>query len=136
MQRVTGRVTDAKRNSGRCTADVCHTTLVVHYTRNRYVICSTDLASSVVKAAMLCEEADSPSPAGGERQDVSIRGGHQRVFSYPHVQIEKQIDSFLETFKRRSAAAMERAQSLQGGSGGLLDVEDGAPPPGPLRSPK
>lgn len=41
-------------------------------------------------------------------------------FSYPHSQIERQIDSFLETFKRRSAAAMERAQSLQGGPGGLV----------------
>ena len=49
---------------------------------------------------------------------------HQRhrtvSFSYPHAQIERQIDTFLETFKRRSAAAMERAQSLQGGPGGLV----------------
>ena len=60
---------------------------------------------------------------------------HQRMLSYPHV--EKQIDSFLETFKKRSAAAMERAQSLQGGKRGLLEVADGgAPPPGPLKSPK
>lgn len=63
-------------------------------------------------------------------------------FSYPS-QIERQIDSFLETFKRRSAAAMERAQSLQGGPGGLLSPHcfydpgppESAPPP-KMRSPR
>nr|XP_053642339.1 guanine nucleotide exchange factor DBS-like isoform X7 [Cherax quadricarinatus] len=51
---------------------------------------------------------------------MSRRRHRTMSFSYPHTQIERQIDSFLETFKRRSAAAMERAQSLQGGPGGLL----------------
>ena len=50
-------------------------------------------------------------------------------FSYPHAQIERQIDSFLESFKKRSAAAMERAQSLQGGTGGLLWPPEEEPPP-------
>lgn len=51
---------------------------------------------------------------------MSRRRHRTMSFSYPHTQIERQIDSFLETFKKRSAAAMERAQSLQGGPGGLL----------------
>lgn len=51
---------------------------------------------------------------------MSRRRHRTMSFSYPHSEIERQIDSFLETFKRRSAAAMERAQSLQGGPGGLL----------------
>lgn len=73
---------------------------------------------------------------------MSRRRHRTMSFSYPS-QIERQIDSFLETFKRRSAAAMERAQSLQGGPGGLLSPHcfydpgppEGTPPP-KMRSPR
>ncbi|XP_064119087.1 uncharacterized protein LOC135224123 [Macrobrachium nipponense] len=60
---------------------------------------------------------------------MSRRRHRTMSFSYPHTQIERQIDSFLETFKRRSAAAMERAQSLQGGPGGLLSPYMNDSPP-------
>lgn len=73
---------------------------------------------------------------------MSRRRHRTMSFSYPHSQIERQIDSFLETFKKRSAAAMERAQSLQGGPGGLLspymnDTPSTPPIDGPkIRSPR
>lgn len=74
---------------------------------------------------------------------MSRRRHRTLSFSMPHTQIERQIDTFLETFKRRSAAAMERAQSLQGGAGGLLSpyiydtpTPDGSPVPRMPRSPR
>lgn len=72
---------------------------------------------------------------------MSRRRHRTLSFSMPHTHIERQIDSFLETFKRRSAAAMEHAQSLQGGAGGLLSpyvydthTLDGFPAHGTLRA--